>query len=337
MLNTDNLPDPASAALQSAIMMTGSSIATLEPVYDAGNKLNSFRVLFANPSFWKLTGYNAGYSTTKQKTLLPAMFKSPEIRSHLIASFHKPITRSIRFKHQKQELSLVLQLTSTVVNDRLVITIIDITSLSHAREMLELQTTLMEESSRSLEAVRKALEAEIKRRGKLESKLRRLAGTDHLSGLANRRAFLEKATAEFRRSRRYQHPLSIVMLDLDRFKLVNDTHGHAAGDCVIVAISQLCQSLSRDGVDMVGRLGGEEFAILLPETTQQGSSNFAERLRLMIENTPVFCDIKKLKITASLGIASLKDQDRDFSTLLNRADAALYGSKQGGRNMVSSR
>jgi diguanylate cyclase (GGDEF)-like protein len=126
------------------------------------------------------------------------------------------------------------------------------------------------------------------------------------------------------------------MLDLDRFKQVNDSHGHAAGDAVIVAISQICLSLSRNGADLVGRLGGEEFAVLLPESTLEGARVFAERLRLVIETTPIFADINKINITASMGIASLDAEDNDITTIIKRADAALYASKNAGRNMVSA-
>jgi len=324
---------------QAAISATPVSIVVLGQITNAGTKLDTLFINYANPSFIRLVDVGEKYISGKPSysdTDIPTLLKQVDLRSCLLRALKENTPQSTSIHYQKHEKSLVLKLFVTPVEDALVITLIDITSLSHAHEMLELQTTLMEENARSLEAVRSALEAEIKRRGRLESKLRRLAGTDHLSGLANRRAFMEKATAEFRRCRRYQHPLSLVMLDLDRFKLVNDTHGHAAGDCVIVAISQICQSLSRDGVDITGRLGGEEFAILLPETDLKGAGNLAERLRLMIENTPIYCDIKKLSVTASLGVATLQDQDRDFSMLLNRSDAALYTSKETGRNMVSS-
>lgn len=321
---------------QAAIAATPVSIVTLEPAFKGGKVLENFTIKFANPAFAKLLNGSGEKYIGEHNHYCRKLLKQSDLRSCLLRALRENTTQAISIQYQRQEQSLVLQISITPVDGDLVLTLIDITSLSHAREMLELQTTLMEENARSLEAVRSALEAEIKRRGRLESKLRRLAGTDHLSGLANRRAFLEKATAEFRRSRRYQHPLSLVMLDLDRFKVVNDTHGHAAGDCVIVAVSQICQSLSRDGVDIVGRLGGEEFAILLPETNLKGAGNFAERLRLMIENTPIYCDVSKLAITASLGVATLEDQDRDFSMLLNRSDTALYLSKETGRNMVSS-
>ena len=319
-----------------AIAKTTTSIAAFRPIYKNNQKLDGVSLLYANPAFCQLMDTDSACANVEDKDEVITFLTKPEIRNFLRESLRENTRQSTRVTYKKQEHSLVLHLTAEPIDGLLIITISDITSLSHNYEMLEQQNSLMEENVRAMETVRSALEAEIKRRERLEDKLRRIAGTDHLSGLANRRSFLEKATAEYRRSRRYSHPLSMVMLDLDHFKLVNDTYGHAAGDTVIVAVSQICQSLSRNGVDCAGRLGGEEFAVLLPETDLQGAKNFAERLRLMIENTPIYCDIKKIRITASLGVAKLHEQDRDFATLLNRADAALYFAKEAGRNMVSA-
>lgn len=328
--------DNPHSAKEFAIAKTITSIAALRPIYKSHQKLESVSLLYANNSFCQLMDVTSPCAYAQGNDEAIIFLTKLNIHSFLHETLRENTRQTTRINYQKQEQSLVLHLTAEPVEGLLIITINDITSLSHNHEMLEQQNSLMEENVRAMETVHSALETEIKRRERLEDKLRRIAGTDHLSGLANRRSFLEKATAEYLRSRRYDHPLSMVMLDLDHFKQVNDTYGHAAGDTVIVAVSQLCQSLSREGVDCVGRLGGEEFAILLPETDLQGAKNFAERLRLMIESTPIYCDTKKLKITASLGIATLLEQDRDFATLLNRADAALYVAKEAGRNMVSA-
>lgn len=319
-----------------AIAKTTTSIAALQPNYKSHRKLESVSLLYANNSFCQLMDVTSPCAYAEGKGEAKSILTKLNIHSFLQETLRENTRQTTRMNYQKQEQSLVLHLTAEPVEGLLIITINDTTSLSHDHEMLEQQNSLMGENVRAMETVRSALEAEIKRRERLEDKLRRIAGTDHLSGLANRRSFLDKATAEYRRSLRYNHSLSMVMLDLDHFKQVNDTYGHAAGDTVIVSVSQISQSLSRNGVDWVGRLGGEEFAILLPETDLQGAKNFAERLRLMIENTPIYCDIKKLKITASLGVATLQEQDRDFATLLNRADAALYVAKEAGRNMISA-
>ena len=226
------------------IANTTASIAALKPEYNDQQCLEGFGLLYANPSFCQLTDATSPCAIDIAKNDDVPFLLDQKILSFLHETVCKNICQSMSVQFQKQEKALVLQLTAEPQEGLLIITLNDITSLSHNHEMLELQNSLMEENARTLETIHSALEAEIKRRGRLEDKLRRIAGTDHLSGLANRRSFLEKATADYRISRRYQHPLSLVMLDLDRFKLVNDTHGHAAGDTVIVAISQICQSLS---------------------------------------------------------------------------------------------
>jgi len=323
-----------------AIAKTTTSIAVFQPIFKSHQKLEGVSLLYANPSYRQLMDATNPCANAEEKDEAKFFITRLKIHGFLQETLCKNTRQSTSVRYHKrdkiQEKSLVLHLTAEPVDGLLIITMNDITSLSHNYEMLEQQNSLMEENVRAMGTVRSALEAEIKQREQLEDKLRRIAGTDHLSGLANRRSFLDNATAEYRRSRRYNDPLSMVMLDLDHFKRVNDNYGHAAGDTVIVAVSQISQSLSRNGVDCVGRLGGEEFAVLLPETGMQGAKNFAERLRLMIENTPIYCDIKKINITASLGVASLQDQDCDFATLLNRADAALYVAKESGRNIVSA-
>ncbi len=316
----------AHATIESLMLENSSAaIAVIEPLENGINNLLDFQVCFNNPAFDK-------YSGSKNASVLD----SRGARSLLLQAWRENCHQSAAIRHQTEEKSLVVNISVNPVAEKLVITIIDVTSLSHGREMLELQTTLMDENSRALEVIKASLEAEISRRGELENKLRKLADTDALSGLANRRSFMERAASEFRRSRRYGHQLSLVMLDLDKFKQVNDTHGHAAGDTVIMAVSQICQSLSREGVDVTGRIGGEEFAILLPETGQDGAKSFAERLRLVIETTPIFADITKIEVTASMGVATLRENDHDVASALKRADDALYKSKNAGRNMVSA-
>lgn len=319
-----------------ALDRTSAAVLIVRPDFSAAGKLTDFVIVFANPAFYALAGVKDAQCIDKKLRQDLGFLAPREMWNLLLHSWKSKAAQSADIRITKQEQSLVLQVCAAPAEDQMVITINDITKLSHSHEMLEQQTTLMDENARALDALRASLEAEIARRGQLEDKLRRMAETDPLSGLANRRAFMEKSAAEFRRSRRYDHPLSVVMLDLDKFKRVNDTYGHAAGDTVIVAVSQVCQSLSRNGIDLTGRLGGEEFAILLPETTLEGARNFAERLRLTIETTPIFADVTKIMITASMGIATLGKDDNDINTIINRADAALYASKNAGRNMVSA-
>lgn len=164
--------------------------------------------------------------------------------------------------------------------------------------------------------------------------LERRAYSDYLTGLANRRHFLEQAEIELTRALRYSGELSILMLDVDHFKQVNDTYGHKVGDLVLQKLSQICRSTLRN-VDIIGRIGGEEFAILLPETGHEQSLEAAERLRaaLAAAQIPLHSGLP-LHFTASIGVATLDEQGANIDMLLNQADQALYQAKCGGRNRV---
>ncbi|HNT23874.1 MAG TPA: GAF domain-containing protein [Anaerolineales bacterium] len=160
-----------------------------------------------------------------------------------------------------------------------------------------------------------------------------LAITDPLTGLFNRRGFFELGQREVERFRRFGRPFSAIMMDLDRFKQVNDTYGHAAGDQVLIGLTGRLRSKIRD-VDVMGRYGGEEIVIILPETDIQGASLLAERLRSHVEKTPIDTDRGPIPITISLGVAEFKSSIPDLASLLDRADSAMYVAKQSGRNQV---
>lgn len=169
------------------------------------------------------------------------------------------------------------------------------------------------------------------RNARLHQQISQMAVTDSLTGIYNRRYFFEIAEKEFRESVRYQRPLSVVIFDLDHFKKVNDTFGHARGDEILRAVVQRCVASVRRP-DTVGRYGGEEFVILLPETDGEQGLNLIERLRHELASTPVETDTAPAFVTASFGVASLSPDVADLLTLLNRADLALYHAKQTGRN-----
>lgn len=164
-------------------------------------------------------------------------------------------------------------------------------------------------------------------------KLEKLAFVDSLTGAINRRRFEELSKIEIARVMRYEHDLSILMLDIDHFKLVNDTHGHAAGDKVLVDFTNTCKEMLRD-IDIVARIGGEEFVILLPETDRDGAVIFAERLRKTILDSSSIIDNNEIKYTVSIGIALYMEGDKTIDTILQRADEALYSAKNTGRNKV---
>lgn len=159
------------------------------------------------------------------------------------------------------------------------------------------------------------------------------ARIDALTGVASRRAFTERAELEIQRALRYSQPLSVVMVDLDRFKRVNDTYGHAVGDAVLVSFAQALMHEVRE-VDMVGRLGGEEFAVLLPGIEGQEAVRVAERMRQAVEARALTVGGQALHFTASFGVADFDGVDVNLPGLLARADSALYQAKHTGRNRV---
>jgi diguanylate cyclase (GGDEF)-like protein len=159
------------------------------------------------------------------------------------------------------------------------------------------------------------------------------ATTDSLTGLANRRTLDEELVLEWRRADRVGDSLAFILLDLDDFKQVNDTHGHQAGDAVLRAVGQVLLGGVRQ-VDLAGRYGGEEFALILPETDLPGALKLAQRLRVALESTPVeLAEGKTLQVTASFGVA-LKDQLGSADELVAVADEALYAAKRAGKNRV---
>jgi diguanylate cyclase (GGDEF)-like protein len=165
--------------------------------------------------------------------------------------------------------------------------------------------------------------------------LRYMANTDGLTGLANRRRFEERLGEEVERAHRYGRPLSLVLLDLDHFKTVNDTWGHPVGDRVLTGTADVLRSVLRE-MDVAGRVGGEELAVLLPETDQSGAEALAERLRRQIRAFEHRSGYDRaFHVTASLGIACLaRGAAADAETLFSTADRALYEAKGGGRDRV---
>jgi len=163
------------------------------------------------------------------------------------------------------------------------------------------------------------------------AKLGELAVTDALTGLCNRRALYEHLDREFNRSRRYGNPFAVLMIDIDHFKTVNDTWGHAAGDRVLVAVSSTLRETIRK-TDVVGRYGGEEFVILAPETTLEAACVLGERLRARVEESTAALE-QMPGGTVSVGIACNENVSAETSEdLVQHADAALYEAKEGGRN-----
>lgn len=170
---------------------------------------------------------------------------------------------------------------------------------------------------------------------RLYDEVQRLASTDELTGLHNRRYFFELGEREIKRARRLERPLSAIMLDIDRFKEINDTYGHFSGDRVLQVVADRVRRNVRE-IDILARLGGEEFAVLLGDTRVEKACAIAERLRRNVSTVPVSTRGGEVAATISLGVAGLSATIHDLSGLLNCADQALYDAKTSGRDRVAA-
>ncbi|MDX2027647.1 MAG: diguanylate cyclase [Alphaproteobacteria bacterium] len=175
--------------------------------------------------------------------------------------------------------------------------------------------------------------SDISQRKEMEAQLLHHATTDELTGISNRRHFMEEGERELARARRFDRPLSIMMIDLDYFKKVNDRYGHAVGDAALqAAVKRSLESLRQ--LDIMGRLGGEEFAVIMPETSLEEGQIAAERLRQHIGARPLIALREAIPCTVSIGVAELTERDHSIDDMLNRADRVLYHAKEGGRDRV---
>ena len=166
-------------------------------------------------------------------------------------------------------------------------------------------------------------------RARFAARLIELSSFDSLTGLLNRRVFEEQGRAELERARRYNHPVALLLMDADHFKSINDRHGHAQGDRVLVAVAEVVRSTLRT-IDRVGRWGGEEFAAILPETNLRSAARAAERVRRQAE----LALAAGRAVTLSIGVTEVSPAET-LEAALQRADTALYEAKRAGRNRVS--
>jgi diguanylate cyclase (GGDEF)-like protein/PAS domain S-box-containing protein len=168
---------------------------------------------------------------------------------------------------------------------------------------------------------------------RLFAQMESLAMTDTLTGIFNRRQFMAMGVIELERSLRYHKKMSAVMIDIDHFKKVNDTYGHIAGDHFLKEIAGLLKRSLRS-MDILGRYGGEEFAIIMPETSLEEAQKAAERMRILVEGKQIFIEQAPVGVTASFGVTALNPDTKDLQVLLEQADRAMYAAKQAGRNRV---
>ena len=178
-----------------------------------------------------------------------------------------------------------------------------------------------------------AVKEDITERKRLQEELELQATVDELTGISNRRNFLKQASSELKRAIRLKRPLAIVLIDLDFFKNINDTYGHAAGDQALIEFVKICQNNIRE-IDLFARFGGDEFALLLPESSCELAYTVTERIRMAISAQSIDLNCNLVSITISSGVAVLTDEEETLDTLLSQADQALYSAKEAGRNQV---
>lgn len=203
-------------------------------------------------------------------------------------------------------------------------------------DIFESMVTYMSERTRHLESVveerTQHLNLEIARREKIEEELRQLARTDALTGANNRRNFFDLCNKELKRARRYVRPMALLMLDVDHFKRINDAHGHAAGDRVLKCLVDTVAGNLRQQ-DILGRLGGEEFALVLPECPAEAAEQVAERLRRTLANIQAPIADGSVGFTVSIGVVDWA-LDQSLDAALEQVDKAMYAAKRNGRNRV---
>lgn len=202
-------------------------------------------------------------------------------------------------------------------------------SITHLKRLKRLQFALLLEER----SANRRLKEEIIERKALEARLRYMACTDGLTGVANRRHFFELAAQELRRARRDGTPLAIAMVDVDLFKRLNDRHGHAVGDIVLTRVADCCRSVLRE-CDIVGRYGGEEFVILLPLADLTTAALVGERLRQRVGSLKLPMLVPETPLSVTVGISQVLPGESRLDPALLRADRALYAGKAAGRDRV---
>lgn len=205
-------------------------------------------------------------------------------------------------------------------------------------ELIILEAIKQNAQDRRLRDYQRVLESAVEKRTKelnnINVKLEILATTDALTGVRNRRSFYESSYPMINYARRESKKLAVLMMDIDKFKMINDIHGHSSGDEVIRQMAQKANDTLRKS-DIFGRLGGEEFAAVLPNTSERGALKAAENIRSEIENLEIeTLNEEKIKFTISIGVTMLHSDDTSLETVLHRADLALYEAKRAGRNRV---
>jgi len=269
--------------------------------------VNKDRVIVrVNKKFIKLFGYDSNEILGKQTaTLTPSIEKFEEYRQYFVQT-KEGIIKSEELEYKKKDGTLIwVKLEGNTIN-------------KNGRELLILWSFI-----------------DITKEVYYRKELEQLASTDPMTHLYNRRYFSEVATTVVKLAKRSGLVYSVIMVDIDKFKRINDTYGHTIGDEVIIAVAKMLKYNKRES-DIVSRWGGEEFVLLLPQTKEDGAMIIAEKLRQNIEALrEVTIDGKKLCFTVSLGVATADFNNcSDIEDVINNADKALYRAKEGGRNRI---
>ncbi|HYD67671.1 diguanylate cyclase [Azospirillum sp.] len=276
------------------------------------------RIEYVNPAFERLSGH----TLAEVKGRTPAAFRSPNVsrdtyQPHIAAVRRGEGWRGEMLQRTKHGFDVWVSVAVSPVRDA-------DGAITHF-VALEEDISRRKQTERDLAGMAAALE-------RSNRELERLAMMDALTGIANRRHFFAMAEREVALARRHQRPLGVLMLDIDHFKEINDHHGHAAGDEVLKQVARVALSVLR-ATDHIGRIGGEEFAVLLPDSDMDGAVATAERLREAIEGAALSIGAD-VHCTVSVGVAEWAPRDASIEAALNRADAALYRAKREGRNRM---
>ncbi|HEX5330505.1 GGDEF domain-containing protein [Sulfuricurvum sp.] len=208
--------------------------------------------------------------------------------------------------------------------------------LRHMTVELQDANERLEEQAQKLEGLNSALQEEIAQKKILEAELRAIAMIDSLTGVYTRRQLLEFGNNELKRFLRKEHALSLLILDIDHFKKINDTYGHSVGDSALKHFSEVCKNSLRT-TDIIGRIGGEEFVIIMPDTEVDEGYSVAERVRMNVAEAPFLIGDAEgaFALTVSIGLYQFTKNDHSFEHALSKADSALYEAKGAGRNNVT--
>lgn len=317
--------------LLNAVLRTSPcGIVALRVVRNGAGEVTRTFVMMANPRAAELTAQNGVTLVDREaREALPFLADETVWNRCLIAIGHQR-TDSFETALAHAGGRRWLQVSAAPLGDGLLLTLSDITELTVANETLRQRAATLALEIGLERASRRALSEEIGQREEREKELRRLAETDPLTALLNRRSFSERATAAIDRCLTGGGELALIIVDLDHFKQINDSHGHPAGDAAIRAVADLLLGLFRGEGCLVGRFGGEEFAVLVPGPAGEAIEQARQILHALQARPLPVSETLDLMVTASCGVAAWR-QGETLASLTNRADQALYRAKSEGR------